>query len=101
MKVAELQQDKREHNQSLPEREEQANVGLGRHLVATWPNYSFCSVSQSQEHGPGSSVPGSVEAQCSLSFPFSFFFSFLGSPLCGSFNSDVVLHLRRDRDAGK
>lgn len=31
----------------------------------------------------------------------SFFLSFLGSPIRGSFNSDVVLHLRCDWDAGK
>lgn len=48
-------------------------------------------------------MPASVETQCSLfcCFCLFFVFSFLGSPLCGSFNSDVVLHLRRDRDAGK
>lgn len=48
-----------------------------------------------KEQEPGSVMPGLVETRCSL------FFSFLGSPLCGSFNSDAILHLRCDRDAGK
>lgn len=70
-----------------------ASVGLCRHLVASWRVTASAVFSQASDtecfqcarHGGDTSL----------------FFSFLGSPLCGSSNSDAVLHLRRDRDAGK